>query len=377
MRTQKFGKGDGRYFPISCWPIVCFSVVSLLPGAAFGGQNGADSGTHDRVNQAANQGANRITLDVAVTDKAGRAITGLQQQEFTLLDNKTPQKILSFQAMEGRDAPAEVVVVIDEVNASFRAVSNERQQLEKFLGREGGELSSPVSLIFFTDAGAKIGTTPTRDGKVLITELHEEKAPLREINRSQGFYGAGDRFQLSLRTIGQLAEYEATKPGRKLVVWVSPGWPLLSGPQVQLTSKEQDQLFNSVVTISGALRRANITLDSIDPLGTADAGGFRTFYWEQFVKGVKSPNQVSIGNLGLQVLAAQSGGRVLNSNNDITDQLGECISDANAYYVLTFEGLPGDGPNDYHSIEVKVDRPGAVVRTRAGYYAQPEMVKPR
>ena len=48
----------------------------------------------------------------------------------------------------------------------------------------------------------------------------------------------------------RLADYEATKPGRKLVVWISPGWPLLSDPEVGFTSKEQLGLFNSIVAFS-------------------------------------------------------------------------------------------------------------------------------
>lgn len=51
-------------------------------------------------NTAAPQGA--IKLDVVVTDGAGQAVAGLQQQDFTLLDNKKPQPILSFRAVDGR-----------------------------------------------------------------------------------------------------------------------------------------------------------------------------------------------------------------------------------------------------------------------------------
>lgn len=41
----------------------------------------------------------QITLDVVVTDKSGKPVAGLQQQDFTLLDNKEPNKILSFNAV--------------------------------------------------------------------------------------------------------------------------------------------------------------------------------------------------------------------------------------------------------------------------------------
>jgi len=109
-----------------------------------------------------------ITLDVAVTDKSGNPVPGLQQQDLTFLDNKQPQKILSFRAAERAkaDPPVEVIVVVDEVNASFRAVSVERQQLRDFLLRNDGQLAWPVSIVFFSDKGAIISDTASRDGKV-------------------------------------------------------------------------------------------------------------------------------------------------------------------------------------------------------------------
>ena len=61
-----------------------------------------------------------IRLDVVVTDKSGNPVAGLKQQDFTLLDNGQPGKIVSFQAFDGvtaRPDPAvEVIVVIDELD---------------------------------------------------------------------------------------------------------------------------------------------------------------------------------------------------------------------------------------------------------------------
>jgi VWFA-related protein len=316
-----------------------------------------------------------ITLDVVVTNKSEKPIPGLQQQDFTLLDNKQPQKILSFEAVQGAtakaDPPVEVVLLVDEVNTGFIHVSYEREQIEKFLRSGGGELAHPVSLAVLSDKGLSMGDASSQDGNALSAELTQNKAGLRSITRSQGIYGADDRIGLSLNALHELADYEAPRPGRKLVIWISPGWPLLTGPRIELSSKDQQRLFNNIVGLSDSLRQARITLYSIDPLGTQDAGGFRTTYYEEFVKGVKKERQVQIGNLGLQVLATQSGGRALYSNNDVAGEIATSINDADAFYVLTFDGLVGDGPNEYHSLEIKVDKPGLTARTRTGYYAQP------
>jgi VWFA-related protein len=317
----------------------------------------------------------RITLDVLVTDKSGKPMPGLGQQDFTLLDNKQPQKILSFEAVTGgtatADQPVEVILLVDQVNTNFTSVSFERGQIEKFLKADGGELPRPVSLAVLSDSGMSIGSLTTRDGNALATELDQNKAGLRSITRTQGVYGAEDRVGLSLNALQQLADYETPRPGRKLVIWISPGWPFLSGPRQELTDKDQQRIFGNIVGLSDRLRQARITLYSIDPLGTADAGSGRIFYYEEFVKGVKKPRQVQIGNLALQVLATQSGGRVLSSNNDITGEIAACVADANAFYVLTFDSLLGDGPDEYHSLDMKLDKPGLKALTRTGYYAQP------
>jgi VWFA-related protein len=321
---------------------------------------------------------NHITLDVVVNDKQGKPVSGLTQQAFTVLDNKQPQKILSFEARDQRteaNSGVEVVVVIDAVNTAFGRVAYERDQVQKFLLQDGGKLAWPVSLDIFTDSGLKIQPTSSRDGNSLVAYLNQNETGLRSIRRTQGYYGAVDRTALSLQALGQLAEYEAKRPGRKLVIWISPGWPLLSGPNTQLTSKQEQDIFHTIVAMSAALRQARMTLYSVDPLGTADAAGFRTFYYEQFLKGVKTPNQVMIGNLALQVFAVQSGGRVLNSSNDVTGEIERSARDADAYYVLSYDAPPADGPDEYHAIEVKLSQPQLKAQTRSGYYDQP--VRPR
>jgi VWFA-related protein len=163
----------------------------------------------------------------------------------------------------------------------------------------------------------------------------------------------------------------ASRPGRKLILCLSPGWPFLSGPGVELTSKGQQQLFGSIVDISTLMLQARITLYSIDPLGASEAGTNRVGYWENFAKGVSKPGQVQAGNLALQVLATQSGGLALNSSNDITGLVQKCIRDNAVYYELSFNPPPGGHPHEYHHLEIHIAKPGLTARTRQGYYSQP------
>jgi hypothetical protein len=61
----------------------------------------------------------------------------------------------------------------------------------------------------------------------------------------------------------------------------------------------------------------------------------------------------------------------VNSSNDLTAEIARCTADADAFYVLSFGAARADQANEYHSIEVKIAKPGITARTRTGYYAQP------
>jgi len=318
----------------------------------------------------------RIRLNVVVNDKSGKPVSDLQQQDFQVLDNKSPQQILSFEAVAGTHAakdPLEVILIIDAVNLPYTQVGYARDQLKRFLRQDNGALAWPLVIGFLTDSGLELHGVPSRDGNALAADLDQNQSGLRTINRSQGFWGRDEQMQLSVNAFEQLSQYAGRRPGRKIVICLSPGWPLLSGPDMDLSKNQAEAVLRNIVALSTGLRESGITLYDVDPLGTTDSGSFRTFYWESFLKGVRSAKDAKIGNLALQVLAFQSGGRVLNSNNDVTAEIETCVRDANTYYILSFAPEPADGPNDYHTIQVKIDRPKLKAQTLAGYYAQPPL----
>jgi VWFA-related protein len=341
--------------------------VACLPISMFAQQAGAPEQVQA---SPANAPSDRLTLDVMVSDKSGKAIQGLHEQDFVVFDNKKPQKILSFQAIGGSvqaEPPVQIVLVADEVNTSYTNVTFVRDEIKKFLKQNGGQLAHPVTMAFFSDSGTQILNEPSRDGNALIASFDQHEAALRTIRRSEGFYGAEERFQLSLRMLNGLTEREAQLPGRKLVIWISPGWPLLSGPNVQLTNKNLQGIFNSIVSTSTGMRNARMTLYAIDPLGTADFA--RSSYYQEFLKPVLTANKGQLANLSLQVLATQSGGFVLMGNTDIAAQIQRAAADADAFYTLTVQ-MPPTEPNQFHAIDVKVEQQGLTVRTRNGYYGQ-------
>lgn len=310
-----------------------------------------------------------ISLDVVVTTKPGEPVTGLEKKDFTLLDDKVAREITSFQAVDTSKQPVEAILLIDSVNTPYTEVAQERNQVERFLQANGGKLALPTALAVLGDKGIEMQGSYSRDGKGLSTALDKYTIGLREIGRASGIQGASERLDDSLKALRTLALYEAQRPGRKIILWVSPGWPLLSGPGIDLSNQQQQALFSEITWLSTALREAQTTLYAIDPLGV-DEGLGNVFYYQQFLNGVKRPSDVSIGNLGLQVIATQTGGRVLNST-DVAALLQQCVADNVAYYRMSFEPPPTETRDIYHPLKVTVGRPGATAATSTGYYAEP------
>jgi VWFA-related protein len=310
-----------------------------------------------------------IDLAVVVTPKSGAPVADLKQTDFTILDNKIPRPITSFHTLGGSAAPIHVTLVIDAVNVPFDSIAYQRGQIDKFLSANEGELAHPTQLAFFTDTGVEIQPGFSTQGNELRSSFDQHEVALRDIRRASQFERS-DRFDLSMTALRSLIAQGAKVPGRKMILWISPGWPLLSGPGIELDWKQENQIFSLIVDISTQLRQTDTTLYNINPIGAAE-GVARSFYYEDFLKGVSKPGQVNVGNLALQVLAIQSGGLALYGNNDTTSLLQRCMADTHAYYQLSFTPAVGAHRDEYHHLEVVVNSPGLTAHTRQGYYAQP------
>jgi VWFA-related protein len=317
----------------------------------------------------------RIGLDVLVSNSVGKPVTGLEPWQFTLFDNGHPRKILSFRAfndaMSMPDPPVEVILVIDTANLPFQQVAVVRQEIEQFLHANGGHLKQPVSLVLLSDAGVRVQPRPSLDGNALARVVRQIKGSVRTISSAMGGEGLVERFQLSVRQIAALAENEALKPGRKLLVWVGPGWPILNRPELGYYSeKEQRRYFDAIVELSTRLREARMVLYSVSP-GTGGGDVSYSFVYQNYLKGVTSARQADSGNLALKVLVTQSGGQILGPDNDLAEQIDRCVADANSFYRISFNPSPAEHANEYHDLKVIVDKPGFTIRTNTGYYNQP------
>lgn len=345
----------------------------------------------------------RILLNVQVTDSSSQALTGLDAQDFTLRVNQQPLTITSFRAVHdgGSTAHARAFFVIDMLNNSARDLAKVRKALEN-LTDSSRALPLPASLLFISENGREMGN-PTRNAKELAVELGEATrnfhqkdctedwnnvalgkaiaiTSLDDINRIHDRHHVADsignclneKFQLSFTALLRFAHRQRDLPGRAILIWIGPGWPVLSGSEFGSEAPYQrESFFSNLVNASTELREGQVTLDAVSwpassPIARMDYSDPHTLF-----RGASTAAQASARSVAMPVLAHNSGGRVYTHANNLTAELSSCLADAGSYYVLGFDSGPSALPDEFRSIEVTVNKPGVTVRTNAEYFAQP------
>jgi VWFA-related protein len=321
-------------------------------------------------------GAGLIKLDVVATDSSGNPVAGLEPKDFRLLDNGQPRRILSFHAFDGiaakPDPPVEVILVLDTLQIPSDLISNERNLVEAFLRKDGGHLPQPVSVFTLIETGLWQIAESSRDGNVLAEEVaHNRRFAL--IRSFGARPGGGISMEFSeppflegMKALGSIAIAERRKRGRKLLLWVGPGWGMGSGAFADGTGSK-DQTLYTISWFSTLLREARIALYSF-AVGETDP---RSDFYKGYLQGVESAQNASYMNVYRKVLAVQSGGRVLDRSYDLAQEMESCVREAGVFYTLSFDPPHADHPDEYHALKVQIGKPGLTARTNTGYYDQP------
>ena len=369
-------------------PSLCAQIADtggVLPQPSSASAAGLQEARHSLSSMSdATQGL--IMLDVVVTDKSGKPITGLGSTDFTLMENGRPNKILSFHAFDGISTkpypPVEVILLIDTLNVPLPVASHEREEVKRFLQQDGGHLPEPTAIVELSEWGARWVSQPSRNGNDLAAALVSSKnltmiRPVRAIPEA-AFIGAADSPSLTaLKVLGDIATAEGQVPGRKLLIWVGPGWGVESSVHLEGTGVYHDEyietkqlrqnLFDRICWFSALLRESRVALYTLSvgestPSARPDLSD---------VKGVKSIKDVSSIYLYRKVLAVQSGGRVLPPSSDLVTQINSCVQEASVFSTLSFNPLHADHTDEYHDLKVLIDKQGLTARTTTGYYDQP------
>jgi VWFA-related protein len=338
----------------------------------------------------------RVILNVRVADATGKPISELSQGDFTLYDNDQPRKLVSFRSVGGATGGAHIIFVIDGVNNFTKQIRNYAKEIERYLKERDGPLAYPVALGVFSGITVEVGQ-PSRDRAALLGELRTRAGDLHAAgciteldhgNTTAAAYTLGgmggtraqsqqelmcknDRFVKSVSALTELARKQKDVPGRAILVWLGPGWPMLTDKGFTPDPPDlKRNFFGRLVSLSMLLREAQMTVNAVASPDESINPQTPNVRDTEFFVGVSSPDQVGAANFGLHVLAHQTGGRIFSETRDVAGQISACVADAESYYVLTFDTPPAANFGEFHALAVKVNKPGLDVRTNTHYYGE-------
>jgi VWFA-related protein len=263
-----------------------------------------------------------FSIDAVVTDAAGKPVSDLTPSNFTLLDNGRPAIIRTFHGSRAAIEPApEVIFVLDAINLPAQQLKQTESAIVHFLRRNNGRLDSPCFVYRLTGNGLLSSLRPTRDGNLLAKEVEKHKSPrtVWRIGRNgepNPFEGWGSRARpnpLSPHALGSIAIDQREIRGRKVVIWIGPGWPVRGG----------DIAFDDATELSTRLREARITLDNINVWPNPE----QSFNYRDYLEAPRSQKDMQPAKMVLQVIATHTGGLVLESSGDLDREIERCVEE--------------------------------------------------
>jgi VWFA-related protein len=306
-----------------------------------------------------------FSIDLVVADSAGKPVSDLAPWDFTLLDNGQPAKIRTLHnSLEASEPAPELIFVLDAINLSPQQLTQTESAIVHFLGRNNGRQEDACFLYRLTRDGLFSSAELTRDGNLLAKEVEQHKSPrtVWRLGRNDGpnllraWVGAPQPNPLSLRALGSIAIDQRDVPGHKVVVWISPGWPVNGG----------DIGFDEATELSTRLREARITLDNVNVWPNPDRSNYH-----DYVEAPRSQKDMHPAKLALQVIATHTGGLVLDSSGDLNRDIERCVAEMRSFYTVTFNPPHTYQMDEFHDLRVQVDRPALTVRAPTGYYNEP------
>jgi VWFA-related protein len=350
---------------------------------------------------------NLIQVNVIVRDKNG-PITGLTKEDFELFDKGKSREISVFSVVASKAAPAKstrlpanifsnrfdvrpdaptsaTVVLIDNLNTRFEDQAYARQQIIKFLHSLEPQdrialyvLGRGVRVLHdFTDDPQRLMRAISRHrGEVIPDLAASEPDPnvddwLNDMTGPMQDFFTINRVRITLTSMEAIANHLARVPGRKNLIWVSGSFPFSIGLDGPVDPGRESRTFSEEIDrATRAMNHANIAIYPVDARGLI-APNLPVSFNSRVPP--KPGSQIPTGHDTMRALADYTGGRAFINTNDLRGAIRKAMEDSEVTYTLGFYPPAETLDGKYHELKVKVDRKGADVRYRKGYFAgEPE-----
>ncbi|HLG14842.1 MAG TPA: VWA domain-containing protein [Blastocatellia bacterium] len=357
-----------------------------------------------------------VELDVVVTDKSNRPVTGLKREDFVLLEEGKPQTISFFSLVQPKvvATPASttagtpssgtpavtpepgrfIFIILDQYHISQANYPRLRESLLNFVTNDLGPQDQVA--IIGTGGGLAVFQQVTKNKRALAlainaflgagadykstTAIDEGLADAqRDIGMPGSMAAAFYReyiVRATLKTLQSIAKGVGDMPGRKIAIFVSEDLPIVLGGD---QSGAENVAFELEDVISKS-QRGGLTFYSVDPRGlvtTIPGGDASEARGASMLGGGStredpgaSADRLLASRWGMRELAAATGGFSIFNTNDARKGLQDVLAQNDAYYLLGFYPPTEAREGKFRRLKVELkNRPGLTVRARKGYIA--------
>jgi VWFA-related protein len=338
-------------------------------------------------------GVELVQIDATVTDERGRHVPDLTVRDFELLQDGRRQSISTFAYVAAGDRPPftsggetsiglarppstdhvrrTIAIVVDDLGLSFESTYRVREVLRTFVDRDvqAGDLVA----ILRTGAGMGALQQFTTDRRMLNAAVGRVR--WNTMARVPAFQAldALDGFRNEAFTAGTLGAIQyvvrgvSELPGRKSIVVFSDGFRLTDA------DGRYGRVRESLRALVDSANRAGVVIYTIDTRGLVGFGPTAEDSGPEWTDARRVDLQATQDGLG--ALAADTGGLFLRNTNDLGGALRRTLEDQRGYYLLGYvpDRATFSGPKArFHTLTVRVTRPGLRVRSRRGFFGRPD-----
>jgi VWFA-related protein len=284
---------------------------------------------------------NLVSLYFTVRDKHGALIPHLTKDDFTVLEDKTPQKIKNFTAEN--DQPLTLGILLDTSGSQQNVLPLEQEAGAAFLSRV--LRSKDEAFLISFDVNLDLLSDYTNNAHALARAM--DKAQINVGTGGMGGMPSGAPRGTLLYDAVYSASHEKLQQetGRKAIIVLSDG---------------EDQ--GSVQKLEGAIEAAQKSNVIIYVLLVAD----RAFYGRgMYTMGYS-------GDSAMRKMAEETGGRVIDVGNNgkkMEGAFSQIEEELRTQYVASYTPTNAKLDGTYRKIQIDVKGDGLKAQARKGYYA--------
>ena len=270
-----------------------------------------------------------VALSITVTEPSGRYIADLSREDFQIAEDGHPQDVTFFQASQ---LPLALALLMDTSASMSSELAVAQEAAVGFVRALGPQ---DVASVVDFDTSVRIAQAFTGERPALERAIRGTKA-----DGSTALYNA---LYVALKELDKILPDEpgAEKRRRAIVV---------------LSDGEDTSSMMTFDDLLDAATRADTAIYAIGLFGREPGA---------MVKNAGEPQYV------LRRLAQQTGGRAffIADAKELSAVYAEIRTELANQYFLAYEPTNAHRDGQFRRVTVRVQKPGAVVRTRPGYYA--------